>query len=346
MPAIPFLRTLGRFALVLLTFFGPAAPAAEGPSAGNPPAGLVSADWTPPLLPQGWEVRGGPAIHVYGHVDDDRLLERLRRHADEAVPRLAKELGVPIGDDVHILLARSAEEFAALQPGSPPFWADGTAYPLPGAVFLRHPSLRGGHARPLEQVLDHELVHVLLGRAFYPVEVPRWLQEGVAQVYAGEAGPELPARIQRGALGGDLFSLAALERGFPADARRADLAYAQSADFVQWLRVNWGADAVRQLVLHARQGRSLAHAVRAVTGRSLAEIDAAWRERLAATTPVFAAPENLDAVLFGLGGVVLLGVGFARRRALSRRLGSWRTHDRALERLAREVLLDRAVRRP
>jgi hypothetical protein len=336
------LKLLRRLVLALLTLL-PVLAVAE-PTMSSAPTVDFDRDWTPPPLPDGWTTVGGPGIVVHGAADDLPLLRTLSRHADAALPRLAHELGVPIGGDVHVLLAGTADEFTTLQPGAPPTWADATAYPATGAVFLRHPALRRGTDRPLEQVLDHELVHVLLGRAFQPVPVPHWLQEGVAQVYAGETGLELPARIRRGALGGALFTLEQLEQGFPQDPQRADLAYAQSADFVQWLRVTWGEDAVRDLVRRSREGSSLSVAVHRITGRPLREVEAAWHDRLVATTPIWTAPEHLDALLWGGAAVAILTLGLGRRRAIGGRIAAWRARDAALGRLAREVLVARHAR--
>jgi hypothetical protein len=81
--------------------------------------------------------------------------------------------------------------------GPSPEWADATAWPELGAIFLRSPDIRVGGDEPLEQVLDHELVHVLLGRAFGDEQPPIWLQEGVAQVLAKQLGPRRVARSRK-----------------------------------------------------------------------------------------------------------------------------------------------------
>lgn len=307
----------------------------------NPPPELSEEAWTPPALPPRWQTVPGIAFHAHGHLDDDRILRALSAHGEAALPRLAKALGVAISADVHVFVARSQEEFRQLQPGAPPGWADGTAYPEFGAIFLRHPDLRGGLARPLEQVLEHEMIHVLLGRAFHPKPTPRWLQEGVAQVYSGEAGPEITERVSRGLRGSSAFSLADLEGSFPADVHRADLAYAQSADFIQWFRATYGPDAVRALIRETRTGASLGYAVRQVTGTDLATIDSTWRSRLVSAVPVWTTPESLDVLLWGGTGFLILAVGFTRRRRWVRRLATWKDEDRALANLTREVLLQR-----
>src|SRR5690606_36200691 len=150
-----------------------------------------------------------------------------------------------------------------------------------------------------------------------------------------------PRRIQEGSLGPGLFSLAELSRGFPTHPTRAGLAYAQSADFVQWFRGRYGDDAVRRLVQLSQEGRSLELAIRQITGAPLDEVDAAWRARLDATLSLPGSPEQLEAALFAAAGLGILVVGAARRRALGRRMRTWRARDSALDRLARQVLLQR-----
>lgn len=124
--------------------------------------------WEAPPLPDDWIAVRGAGFTLHGARAHLGLMDRLIAHGDQAVPRIAGELGIPLGGEVEVYLAGSQEEFQRLQPGNPPVWADGTAYPNLGIIFLRHPSLRGGGARPLEQVLDHELVHVLLGGSSRP----------------------------------------------------------------------------------------------------------------------------------------------------------------------------------
>lgn len=295
------------------------------------------AQWEAPALPDDWvEVRGAGFV-LHGSEAHVALMDRLVAHGDQAVPRLAAELGIPIGGPIDVFLAGSQEDFRRLQPGAPPVWADGTAYPSLGAIFLRHPSLRGGSNRPLEQVLDHELVHVLLGRVFDPNPVPRWLQEGLAQVYAGEVGPEIAQRIQRGSLGRSPLALQAITTGFPDDGPSADLAYAQSADFILWFRSSYGDEALRQVIRLMGAGRSERQAIYEVTGSTLDQLGAVWLERLEVQTSGTIAPEYLESAVYGVGGLLMMGVGWSRRRAFRQRIASWQRDDRELEALARDV---------
>ena len=265
-------------------------------------------------------------------------MRELVRHGDTAVPRLADAMGVPIGGSIEVVLADTEERFRTMQPGLPPVWADGTAYPGQGLIFLRHPSLRGGGARPLTQVLDHELVHVLLGRVFAPSAVPRWLQEGMAQVYAGEVGPEIAERISRGLVGGEPYDLIEIAGGFPSNPNRADLAYAQSADFILWFRATYGEDALRDVVRRMASGVSVQGAVFHVTGSTLETVNQTWTSRLRSTHRLWTSPEVFESTLWVFGALVLLIGGWLRRRAFRRRMASWEEEETALDAIADDLL--------
>lgn len=329
---------LRHLALLFTLLIGGASYAAPEMRAADAPA----PEWVAPALPDGWVTLRHPGVTVHGAAVDERTLERILAHADAAVPRLADALGVPIGGDVQIYVADTEAHFRDLQPGQTPEWADGTAWASAGAIFLHHPRLRPGGARPLEVVLDHELVHVLLGRVFDPQPVPRWLQEGMAQVYANETGPEVAERIIRGTVATAPLSLESLTRGFPNDAVLADLAYAQSADFILWFRARYGEDTLRALVRQIAAGRTVEGAMLDLTGASLTTLGAVWRERLVSGSASLL-PSHIDDVAFGLGAVGLIGLGLSRRRTTRERLTAWRRSDAGLRQIARELLRRRAA---
>jgi hypothetical protein len=282
-----------------------------------------------PTLPPDWVTEKGTYLRVHGHPDDQATLLRLARHGADRLPELSERLGVPIGHTIHVYVADSQARFRELQPGRAPTWADGVAYPALGTIVLRAPDVRGGTAAPLEQVFDHELVHVLLGRAFAPAVPPSWLQEGAAQLLAGEVGPQVARDIASGMATGGLIDLDDLGHGFPSDAMRARLAYAQSADFVAWLEQTYGEGVLTDLVTHSRQGDPLAAAVRRSTGDSLAAVERQWRSQY--TTGIgfsWTAVMN-EGVLFGIGGIVLAIGGVQRKRRFRQRM----------EELAREEAL-------
>jgi len=327
--------TLHRLFLLWIWIFS--APAWAGsPSFQAAPATTLP---PPPELPEGWISVRGLQVTVHADPRDRATAQRLQQHADAESPRLADALGVPAGPRMVIVLSPDQEHFMELQPHAPPSWADGTAWPSTGHIYLRAPRSRRGDAAPLIQVLEHELVHIILGRAFAagstpeePLRVPAWLQEGAAQVLAKEVGPEVTRRIASGSFGSGLLSLEELHRGFPDNAVRARLAYAQSADFVAWMRTEHGEEAFRAFVRASARGTPLGAALRGATGQSLDQLDRAWRARLA-QSPLWFVPLVSDTMLFGFAGLMLIfgGRGVLRRRR--ERLAAMEVEEAARERL-------------
>lgn len=275
----------------------------------------------------GWWTEAGVYARVHGAHDDVVTVRRLANHAALSVPRLAERIGVPTGGTIDVYLAPSQADFERLQPGAPPEWADGTAWPRWGLIFLRAPSARPGTAEPLEQVLDHELVHVLLGRAFAPKPPPRWLQEGLAQYWSGEIGPQTSRDLASRFFDRDeLFSLTELSRGFYGDPVRARHAYAAAADFVSFLAAEHGEEAIPSLIGGMARGAGFEEALRAATGQAPADIEAAWRGRWADPL-VFLEVLTSGEVLWGVAGVLaVIGAWRVRRRA-RRKLARWEREE-------------------
>ncbi len=316
-----------------------AGPAEAGPSLrAAPELSELELDLTEaPEPPKDWVSERGPFAIVHAEEDDRQVARRLSRHATEAVPRLAAALGVPAGRTMHVYVAPDEETFNAMQPGRVPDWADGTAWPLRGLIYLHTPRERIGTDEPLEQVLDHEIVHVLLGQAFAPRRVPTWLQEGLAQHAARQHTSRHTEAIASGMLGDNLLSLESLSRRFPADPIRARLAYAQSADLVAYIENEHGDEAIRTLVRELATGSAFGAAVRKATGRSALDLDREWRARLK-TSPMWLSPLVSDTALFTFAALFFVVGGLRLRRRNRETLARW-----AREEAIQDALSDRLM---
>lgn len=313
-PFAALLRALWALVVAVCLGLGAGTAHAAGPSMGAANAAVELE--APPAPPVGWRTLEGVYARVHAHPDDLPTARHLATHAAEAIPRIGKELGLPPGGVMDIYVAPSRGTFDQMQPGTPPPWADGTAWPRRGLIFLHSPRVRSGTASPLTQVLDHEIAHIVLGRGFGPRAVPHWLQEGTAQLVAKEYTPELTERLGAGVLGDNLLALDQITRGFPLDPMRAQLAYAQSADFLAFLRNEYGDDAVQAVVFEMARGATAEHALRDATGLTLTQLDRRWRGRLSNTGLLGLQTLVSDTALLGLTGFgfVLMGTLTLRRR--------------------------------
>ncbi len=305
---------------------------ANGPSwtSGPVPSTAVRALEPPPPWPEHWVVEEGLYASVAGDPADRAAVRRVARHVEQAVPRIADELDLPTGRRMRVYLAHSQQQFDQLQPGSPADWVDATAYPHRALIFLRAPRLRPGTAKPLEQVTDHEITHVLVEQSFHGAPVPRWLHEGLAQVVAHEYSEQTTQAISKGMLGDGLLTLGELVEGFPRDPLRAQLAYAQSADLVAFIRNEYGHQSLQVLLREMAAGTPVRAAFREATGQSLDQVDSAWRIRLQRSQLWFP-PLVSDSVWFALGGLVLVG-GWLRVRRRNRERRAWMEREEELQR--------------
>ena len=311
------IRTMtGLLWVMFLGVGGVPAYASEWATPSSPPPVLSE----PPVIPQGWRTIEGPYVAVHGELRDDMTLRRLEAHASKRVRPLADQLGVEIGETIHVYLTPDQASFKSMQPGAAPSWADATAYPSAGVIYLRAMRARIGGDEPLEQVLDHELVHILVGRAFVPNVPPSWLQEGLAQVLAHQHGPGTLDTLAKGQALGGLIPLSSLVAGFPRDAVRAELAYAQSADLVAWMRAEYGEDVLPTLLHKVASGSTEEAAFYAATGHYSKALDKQWRARFDQGVPLSFSWLVKEEVWFALAGVLLLFGGWWRRRTFLKRL--------------------------
>ena len=294
--------------------------------------------------PEGWHVATFTGGLVMGDESDQVVVEKLAAHAEEALPRLAAELGIPPQLSVSVTVAPSEVLFRDMQPGRAPTWADGTAWPNDGLIFLRSPRLRPGPATPLSTVFDHELVHVLMGQAFGDRPVPTWLQEGVAKVMAREVNEHMTDALAGAMLTGRLLSLEEITSGFPSEPGRAQLAYAQSTDLVAFIRNHWGKEALQVVIQRMAQGEDVDTALRAATGLGPTALDAAWRGRLLAS-PLWLKALAQPGLWLGAGSLFFVVAGLFRLRRTHKKFDQMVQQDAIEDRRREEALMAALARR-
>ena len=168
-----------------------------------------------------------------------------------------------------IRLAEDDESFRALQPGEPPPWAAGVAWPSYGLAVIRTDRPDPMGQQSVETVLRHELVHLLLSDLFGMREVPRWFDEGVARLLAREASVDQWVRLSQAVVMDALIPFRSLEQRFPLSAGEAEIAYAQSREFLRWLIDRFGPELLPGLVQELRTGQDLNEALWRQTGFGL-----------------------------------------------------------------------------
>jgi hypothetical protein len=131
----------------------------------------------------------------------------------------------------------------------------------------------------LEDVLHHEVAHLLIARASRGAPVPQWFHEGLSVLAERTWRLEDDARLLRELV---LVSRTPLDRVnelFTADPGSRARAYTLAAAFVRELMRRHGADAPANILRRAGRGESFDRAFVQATGESLAAAEIAFWDR-------------------------------------------------------------------
>jgi len=293
----------------------------DQPRGGGRPLELPAAPATFNVADQGW-------IHFAYPPSTRSRVQPLMRAADEIRAELGRRLGQSVLRNVHVRVARTPFEMTTLAPEGAPYpkYASGVAYSEIGLVLLTLDPGQAGSMYDVGEVFRHELAHLALGDAIVDSErVPHWFNEGLAVHLSGESSLVRLKTLTTATLAGRLIPLSQLDRGFPADAMSAEVAYAEAADVVRFLLRQEDRERFPALIARLRNGEPFASALSDAYGVDLWTLEHEWHEDVAkrySFLPVF-----FSGSLIWIGVLVLFALAWRRRRRQSKE---------TLERWARE----------
>jgi hypothetical protein len=254
------------------------------------------------------EGAGVPPDVLAGFADDARGL------VDELRPRLGDEDCRPI---VITLVSSMGDAPSLDPPWHLPAWAAGAARPAERRIVVGVTS--EGRLQDRHRTLRHELVHVLAHSAAGGASLPRWLDEGLARVLAGEHGIDDLRVLAQARLGDRFLPLTALVDGFPAASADAALAYAEAGRAVSLL-LDRDEDDVARLLALVRAGHDIDDALRQATGRATWQVDLDMRRSIGLWAALATVGLETDLAMAACGVAVgVFGVR-ARRRQRARLL--------------------------
>lgn len=331
----------GLAALLVLAAAGIEAARAQAPGPSD-----VADGWSSPATgvelpppPDGFlvETRGDVTWVFHERTTPDT--RDLMRAFDGAWNEVTSDLGGDVDDEMVIRVARDPEEMARLAPVGhpPPEYASGVAYPRFGVILLTLTAPSSWKRPPMRSLLTHELSHVALRRAVGPRPLPRWFVEGVAIHQAREYSLPRARALWEATFREDLVALSELDRGFPSRPHEVNLAYAESADFVRFLRDDdRGQRRFRTLLRRLSDGEAFPDAIEAAYRAPLSELEREWRAELEERYGEF--PLMIGGGTVWVLASALLIVAWARRRRRKReRLAQWQADEDRIDRLERII---------
>jgi hypothetical protein len=227
-----------------------------------------------------WQEVAESNVHVLYYLGDVAYAQSALSVARAALVRINEELAAPLPPRVDVYLYASLDDLQSALLLAGRDWQGGQARPDLGVVLVAIPPGQEALVQ-MKRDIPHELTHLLVYQATGPgyVRVPRWLDEGLASANEELAQPSYQLALEAAFRNKQLIPLETLCAPFPADAGLAQLAYAESQSFVQFLR-NRDPDAIRRLLGAYAGGATCSGGVEQAMGSTLGALELAWRASL------------------------------------------------------------------
>ncbi|MEO7038343.1 MAG: peptidase MA family metallohydrolase [Polyangiaceae bacterium] len=233
-----------------------------------------------PPVPAGFNTFNARWLTFVYHPSSRERMQPLVAQADAVRSELTERLGFPVLSEVRVEIARTPLEMTTFAPPGAPYpeYAAGVAYSELGLVLLTLAPVHPGSEQDLGEVFRHELAHVALNDALNGQPVPRWFNEGFAVFASGESAFVRMKTLSMATVGGSLIPLRDLERSFPNDEEKAQVAYAEAVDVLRFLVRREDAHRFRALIGELRSGKPFDKAVLDAYGVELSTLELEWRD--------------------------------------------------------------------
>ena len=225
-----------------------------------------------------WRSLASDQVSIFWYEGDLSFVQELVDAADEALERLAVEIGVVLEQPVKIYIYASSGDLrdALVYPQE---WTGGIAFPGYGIVIIGiSPDNLAWGNRAIAHEMGHLVVHQALS-GFYG-QLPVWLDEGLAMDAEGELRSDLQTLLNEAIAHDTLFSVRSISSSFPTDPDEARLCYAESYSLVQFLIDTYGSGKMLNLLAVFNEGNTYDDAMLEVYGFNVDGLNAAWRGSL------------------------------------------------------------------
>lgn len=230
------------------------------------------------------------------------------------------------GPPILVLVAPESSQLARKAPS----WVSGYAVPGEGFVVVFPQRASRYPIEGMEELLRHEVAHVMIERAAGGREIPRWFNEGIATL-AGESWSFGDRSMVTWTLarGGEM-SFARVDEMFGEGEPSVGRAYALSGAFVNDLLQREGAGSVAGILSRVKEGTPFEYAFVRVTGKTLQRAEREfWRRRTFWNRWIPLLSSSV--VLWGLITLLATWATAARMRRDRERLAAMAAEDAALE---------------
>jgi hypothetical protein len=234
----------------------------------------------------------------------------------EAIPsssfaEIAQFLGISdSGPAIRVVLSPEASELARRVPP----WISGFAAGESSTVVLFPARSPGYPDQTLEDVLRHEVAHVLIWRSASGGTVPRWFDEGLAMEVERQRRWQDQTQLFYQLLTGGETDLQGLDRLFAGGQNDQTRAYALAGAFVHDLLTLHGPQTARNILMRVHSGMEFDAAFAVVTGSPPSRAEAEFWHSQRIWTSWVPIISSTTVLWLGVTLLALLAIYMRRRR--------------------------------
>jgi hypothetical protein len=232
------------------------------------------------------------------------------KEAAQMTPGIKEDLQETFGWPFHfkptIILMKDSQRFRQMIHSS---LVVGFAIPKKDLVIIDYPRIK--NLVNFQNILKHELCHLLLHKQIKNVPIPRWFDEGVAQ-WASNGVMDIlhdqrEALLPKAAFSDGLIPLGALSKGFPGNPNALRLAYEESRSIVDYIILTHGKPSLLEILALMKENVPLRKAISIAFDTPLYKIEKEWQASLSQNIAWFAhLSYYLYEILFALGGLIVV----------------------------------------
>lgn len=247
---------------------------------------------------------------------DSLLLRQAHAIVQQEQIQLQKAFGLTITDSMQIYFYYD-RDVASPHVHSVPYWSGGVAHS--GSEI----HIFGDNRMDWMTTFKHELFHILIYQN--EVDIPVWLNEGLAQWYAGQSDWGKFVELGTATARGKLIPLVDLDVILSFNHKRASLGYGQALDATRFLIKRQGASILPYLLKPGDQ-RFRERFIQE-TGESVIDFEIAWRNELESRLWYFKV-SRIPGVLWALSPLIVILAWFLKYRRGRKKLEEWEAEDR------------------
>ena len=226
-----------------------------------------------------WKNISSGKITLYWYKGDDSFASALMEAAVQASTRITGKAGVQLERPVNIHIYSGSADFQKSRVNTRE-WTGGVAATEYGAIAI------GISPEDIEWgkgALAHELGHMVthqLTFSAYGINLPTWLDEGLAMHAEANSDPLFKIQLQKAVSSSQIISLRSLCSPFSARVDKAFLSYAESQSVVEYLIDNYGNDKILELLKVFKAGSTTDDALKKIYGFDQDELEVKWIESI------------------------------------------------------------------